>query len=315
MVRKIKSNLKNIIRERKMTDIVTKTDISDKLLLNRGKVRDIYDAGEYLLIVTTDRISAFDVVMNEGIPYKGIVLNQLSLFWFRKTEKIIKNHLVTDLPQDYPDPFNQYPEILKGRSMLVKKANPFPIECIVRGYLAGSGWKEYQKLGSMHGVKLPQGLENSSKLKKSLFTPSTKAESGHDININLKQMEDLVGKESSKRLKEASLKLYSVGADYAQKKGIIIADTKFEFGILNGEIILIDEVMTPDSSRFWPADLYTPGKNQMSLDKQYVRDYLEGLDWNKMPPPPSLPKKIIENTSKKYQEIMHILIGKSVHNI
>jgi phosphoribosylaminoimidazole-succinocarboxamide synthase len=298
-----------------MANLVTKTNISEGLLISRGKVRDIYDAGDYMVIITTDRISAFDVIMNEGIPYKGIVLNQLSLFWFSKTNHIIENHLVSDNPAEFPEPFNQSVEILKGRSMLVKKANPFPIECIVRGYLAGSGWKEYKETNTMHNIKLPAGLENSSKLEAPLFTPSTKAESGHDINIDVRQMEELVGKESSLQLQEASLSLYSFGADFAKKKGIIIADTKFEFGLLNSKIILIDEILTPDSSRFWPAKSYKPGQNQTSLDKQYVRDYLEGLVWDKTPPPPKLAEEIVENTSSKYQEILQILTGISVHDI
>jgi phosphoribosylaminoimidazole-succinocarboxamide synthase len=298
-----------------MENLVTRTNISEELLISRGKVRDIYDAGEYMIIITTDRISAFDVIMNEGIPYKGIVLNQLSLFWFSKTNHIIENHLVSDNPAEYPEPFNQHVDILKGRSMLVKKANPFPIECIVRGYLAGSGWKEYKETNTMHNIQLPVGLKNSSKLKAPMFTPSTKAETGHDINIDVKQMEKLVGKESSSQLQEASLKLYSFGAEYANEKGIIIADTKFEFGLLNGKIILIDEILTPDSSRFWPAKSYRVGQNQTSLDKQYVRDYLEGLAWDKTPPPPKLPEEIVENTSSKYQEILQILTGMSVHDI
>jgi len=295
-----------------MSEVILTTEIPEARLLSRGKVRDIYDANEYILIVTTDRISAFDVVMNEGIPYKGIVLTQLSIFWFKKTADIIPNHFVTDKLEEYPEPFNQYGDILKGRSMLVKKANPFPIECIVRGYLAGSGWKEYQKSGSVHGIPLPEGLQNSSQLPQPLFTPSTKAESGHDINISYEQMEKLIGTDLSNLLKEASIRLYKFGAEYARNKGIIIADTKFEFGLLNGDIILIDEILTPDSSRFWPAEAYEPGKSQPSFDKQYVRDYLESLDWDKTPPPPSLPDDIVENTSKKYQEILKILTGRSV---
>lgn len=298
-----------------MTRIVTQTNIPGARLLNRGKVRDIYDAGDNLLFVTTDRISAFDVVMSQGIPFKGIILNQLSKFWFTKTTDIIENHFVTDKTDEFPEPFNKHADILKGRSMMVKKSNPFPVECIVRGYLAGSGWKEYQKSGTLHGSSLPGGLQNSSRLEEAIFTPSTKAESGHDMNISFQQMEDLVGKETSKQLREASLKLYTFGAEYARGKGIIIADTKFEFGILDGKLILLDEILTPDSSRFWPADLYQPGQNQKSLDKQYLRDFLETLDWDKTPPPPHLPEEIVTNTSKKYQEILKILTGLTVDKI
>lgn len=295
-----------------MVKVVMKTEIPDAKLLNRGKVRDIFDAGEYLLFVTTDRISAFDVVMTSGIPYKGIVLNQISKYWFGKTASIIKNHFITDHVADYPDPFNRYPELLHGRSMLVKKTRPFEVECIVRGYLSGSAWKEYQKTTNLFGYQLPEGLQNSSRLPEPLFTPSTKATSGHDINISFDEMKDIVGETTGEKLKEFSLTVYQKGVEEALSKGIIIADTKFEFGTLDDEIILIDEVLTPDSSRFWPADEYQPGKSQPSLDKQYLRDYLETLDWDKTPPPPELPDEIVQNTSKKYQEILHILTGKTV---
>ena len=298
-----------------MVQPVQTTEIPGARLINRGKVRDIYQTDEHLLIVTTDRISAFDVVMNEAIPYKGIVLTQISKFWFQKTRHIIDNHFITDRVAEYPEPFNRYPELLKGRSMLVKKANPFPVECIVRGYLAGSGWKEYRQQGTVHGISLPEGLLNSSQLPEPLFTPSTKAESGHDENITFRKMSQLVGEDIALELKEKSLALYQYGAEIARLKGIIIADTKFEFGMLNGDIILIDEVMTPDSSRFWPAELYEPGKSQPSLDKQYLRDYLETLDWDKTPPPPPLPEEVVQNTSRKYQEILKILTGQSVEDI
>ncbi len=291
------------------------TDITGARLINRGKVRDIYDAGEYLVIVATDRISAFDVVMNQGIPYKGVVLTQISKFWFEKTRDIIENHFVTDDVSQFPPPFNDYRELLVGRSMLVKKANPFPVECIVRGYIAGSAWKEYQKSQSISGIKLPPDLKNSSKLPSPIFTPSTKAETGHDENISYAHMKKLIGDNISKQLKIASLALYKTGVRIAKDKGIIIADTKFEFGMLHHDIILIDEILTPDSSRFWPASRYRPGKSQPSLDKQYVRDYLESLDWDKNPPPPPLPEEIIENTSRKYQEILKILTGKTVEEI
>jgi phosphoribosylaminoimidazole-succinocarboxamide synthase len=298
-----------------MQDVVFKTEIPGAKLLSRGKVRDIYDAGEYLLFIASDRISAFDVVMNSGIPYKGIVLTQISKYWFEKTSHIIENHFVTDEISEFPDPFNKYPDLLTGRSMLVKKTTPFEVECIVRGFLSGSAWKEYQKTKVLFGYTLPDNLVNSSILPTPLFTPSTKATSGHDINITFEEMKRLVGDEVSETLKELSVNLYHAGTIEAEKQGIIIADTKFEFGRMGDKIILIDEVLTPDSSRFWPQAEYTPGKNQPSLDKQYVRDYLEGLDWDKTPPPPPLPDEIIQNTSKKYREIFEILTGYKIENI
>ncbi len=298
-----------------MANVLLKTEIKGAHLINRGKVRDIYDAGENLLFVTTDRISAFDVVMNSGIPFKGIVLSQISKYWFERTKGIVENHFITDEVKEYPVPFNKYPELLKGRSMLVKKANPFPVECIVRGYLSGSLWKEYQKSPHLYGYVLPENLQNSSKLPSPIFTPSTKAETGHDINISYDDMQKIVSVEIGRKLKVLSLAIYSAGVQEAEKKGIIIADTKFEFGLLNGKILLIDEVLTPDSSRFWPADKYQPGRNQPSLDKQYLRDYLESLDWDKTPPPPPLPDEIVENTSQIYQKILEIITGKTVQQI
>lgn len=298
-----------------MEKVIRQTDIPEARLINRGKVRDIYDAGKNMLIVTTDRISAFDVVMDDGIPYKGIVLNQISKYWFDKTKGIIKNHFISDDVAYYPAPFNKYKDVLNGRSMLVRKANPFPVECIVRGYLAGSAWKDYQKSTNLYGHQLPKNLKNSSKLPSPIFTPSTKAEEGHDINISYKEMQNIVDEEVSKKIKSYSLAIYKTGVWDAEEKGIIIADTKFEFGLYNGKIILIDEVMTPDSSRFWPVSEYKPGQNQPSLDKQYLRDYLESLEWDKTPPPPQLPDEIIENTSKKYQEILYILTGKTISDI
>ncbi|GAB4380349.1 MAG: phosphoribosylaminoimidazolesuccinocarboxamide synthase [Calditrichia bacterium] len=295
-----------------MTAAILNTHIPEGRLLTKGKVRDIYDAHDHMLIVTTDRISAFDVVMKEGIPYKGIVLNQISRFWFEKTTHIIPNHYVTTSVKDFPPPYNKYPELLSGRSMLVKKANPFPVECIVRGYLAGSGWKEYKEKGTLHGSRLKAGLQNSSRLPQPRFTPSTKAESGHDINISYKQMEKIIDSEYAKILKKASIDLYKFGAKTALKRGIIIADTKFEFGLLNGQIILIDEILTPDSSRFWPKSEYEPGRNQPSLDKQFLRDYLESLDWDKTPPPPPLPADIVQKISEKYLEIFEILTGENI---
>jgi phosphoribosylaminoimidazole-succinocarboxamide synthase len=298
-----------------MQDVVFKTDIPGAKLLNRGKVRDIYEAGEYLVFVASDRISAFDVVMDSGIPYKGIVLTQISKFWFEKTANIVENHFITDNVREFPAPFNEHVRLLKGRSMLVKKTNPYEVECIVRGYLSGSAWKEYQQTKILFGYQLPDNLVNSSKFPKSLFTPSTKATTGHDINITFEEMKQIVSKEESEILKDLSIKVYKAGTVEAEKKGIIIADTKFEFGKMGDKIILIDEVLTPDSSRFWPASEYEPGKSQPSLDKQYVRDYLEGLDWDKTPPPPPLPDHIIQNTSKKYQEIFQILTCKNIDDV
>ncbi|MEZ4746925.1 MAG: phosphoribosylaminoimidazolesuccinocarboxamide synthase [Calditrichia bacterium] len=289
-----------------MANVVLKTDIPGAKLLNRGKVRDIYDAGDALLFVTTDRISAFDVIMAQGIPMKGIVLTQLSKFWFSQTGDIVANHFITDNIAEYPAPFNQHGELLRGRSMLVKKTQPLPVECVVRGYLAGSGWKEYREFQTLHETPLPAGLLNGSQLPQPLFTPATKAESGHDENISFERMLTIVDQQTAEAVRDYSLQLYAHGAKTAAKKGIILADTKFEFGILDGEIILIDEVMTPDSSRFWPKEFYAPGKSQQSFDKQYLRDYLETLDWDKTPPPPPLPDEIIENTSKKYLEIARI---------
>ncbi|MCK5454429.1 MAG: phosphoribosylaminoimidazolesuccinocarboxamide synthase [Calditrichia bacterium] len=298
-----------------MTEVIIKTDIPAVKLLNRGKVRDIYDAGKHLLFVTTDRISAFDVVMDSGIPHKGLVLSQISKYWFDVTKNIVENHFITDNVAEYPEPFNRYETLLKGRSMLVRKTDPVQVECIVRGYLSGSAWKEYRNTTNLFGYQLPDDLQNSSKLPVPLFTPSTKATSGHDINITFEEMQKTVGDELSRKLKVISLAIYQAGFQEAQTKGIIIADTKFEFGTLDDQIILIDEVLTPDSSRFWPAADYETGRNQASLDKQYLRDYLETLDWDKTPPPPALPDEIVNNTSKKYQEILRILTGKTIEEI
>jgi len=293
-------------------DVVLKTEIPDARLFNRGKVRDIYEVENNLLIVASDRISAFDVVMNEGIPGKGIVLTQISKFWFEQTADITSNHFITDQVSEFPEPFNRHEKILKGRSMLVRKSEPLPVECIVRGYLAGSGWKEYRNEGTLHKQELPAGLQESSKLPQPLFTPSTKAEEGHDINITYDDMVRMTGEGVSPQVKEVSINIYKRGLEIADKKGIIIADTKFEFGKFGDGLMLIDEVLTPDSSRFWPKELYEPGKSQPSLDKQYVRDFLETLDWDKTPPPPTLPEKVVYNTSKKYQEILQILTGQTL---
>ena len=294
-----------------MAKPVLKTDFPDLKLAGRGKVRDIYDLGEKLLIVTTDRISAFDVIMNEGIPDKGYVLNQISIFWFRQMEDIIPNHIIATEVRDFPSQCRKYADILDGRSMLVRKATPLQAECVVRGYLAGSGWKDYRLTGAVCGISLPSGLVESDRLEEPIFTPSTKAELGtHDENISFPAMVKLCGRENAERMREVTLKIYSRARDIAASKGIIIADTKFEFGIYNGEIIIIDECITPDSSRFWPKDLYHPGGPQPSFDKQFLRDYLETLDWDKSAPAPPLPEEIIMKTGEKYREALVRLTGK-----
>jgi len=268
-------------------------------LFGRGKVRDIYAVGDQLLIVATDRISAFDFILGSGIPQKGKVLTQISLFWFEMMKDIIPNHLISASPREYPADLSEYVSLLEGRSMLVKKASPFPVECVARGYLSGSGWKEYQQKGSVCGIALPKGLVESSQLPEPIFTPATKATSGHDENISFEQMGRLVGADNAQRLQDYTLRIYRKAAVYAAARGIIIADTKLEFGVFNDEIILIDEALTPDSSRFWPADSYAPGGPQASFDKQFVRDYLEASGWNKQPPAPSLPDHVVIGTSAK----------------
>ncbi|OGF44733.1 MAG: phosphoribosylaminoimidazolesuccinocarboxamide synthase [Candidatus Firestonebacteria bacterium RIFOXYD2_FULL_39_29] len=283
------------------------TRFHDLEFLKRGKVRDIYDLGDKLLVVSTDRISCFDVVLPTCIPYKGEVLNQLSIFWFKFTKDIVDNHLVTGDSSGFPIELNKYKDELLGRSMIVKKAKPIPIECVVRGYLAGSGWKEYKKTQSVCGIKLPAGLKESCKLAEPIFTPSTKEETGHDINVSEEYVSREIGTETIKMLKEISFKLYKKVGEYAESRGIIIADTKFEFGILNDKIILIDEVFTPDSSRFWLKEKYKEGFSQQSVDKQFVRDYLEKTGWNKMPPAPELPKDIVVKTSLKYIDAFTML--------
>ncbi|KAF0214841.1 MAG: phosphoribosylaminoimidazole-succinocarboxamide [Geobacteraceae bacterium] len=294
-----------------MSKLVLETNFPDLKLAGRGKVRDIYDLGETLLIVTTDRISAFDVIMNEGIPDKGFVLNQISAFWFRQMEEIIPNHVISTDVKDFPQECRKYADILEGRSMLAKKAKPLPVECIVRGYLSGSGWKDYQQTGAICGIRLPAGLKESDKLPEPIFTPSTKAELGtHDENIPFEKMEELCGKETAGRVRDVTLKIYSKARDIADGRGIIIADTKFEYGIYNGELIIIDECMTPDSSRFWPKAGYKPGGPQPSFDKQFLRDYLETLDWGKTAPPPPLPDEIVRKTGEKYMEALVKLTGK-----
>jgi len=289
---------------------VQKTDFPGLTLLKRGKVRDIYDLGDTLIIVATDRISAFDVIMPDPVPEKGCILTRISEFWFDMMASMIPNHLLTTKIDEYPVSCRPYADILEGRSMLVRKARPLPVECVVRGYIAGSGWKEYLETGSVCGIPLPEGLVEADRLPTPIFTPSTKSEVGdHDINISYEELKGMVGEELSQRLKEISLAIYQKGMEYADLKGIIIADTKFEFGIVNDELILIDEVLTPDSSRFWPKESYRPGGPQNSFDKQYLRDYLVSIGWDMRPPAPELPKEVIENTRKKYLEALKRLTG------
>ena len=288
-----------------MLPIITQTNCPELNLINRGKVRDIYDLGEHLLIVTSDRISAFDVIMDEGIPQKGYVLTQISKFWFEQMTDIIPHHLIATEVDDFPAITHQYRDQLEGRSMLAKKAQPLPVECIVRGYLSGSGWKEYQQLGSLCSIPLPTGLVQSDKLPETLFTPSTKAELGeHDENISFAQTVELCGQDIADQISAVSIKIYERARDMADQKGLIIADTKFEFGILDGQLIWIDEALTPDSSRFWPKDQYHPGGPQPSFDKQFLRDYLETLDWGKQAPAPKLPEEIVRKTGEKYLEAL-----------
>jgi phosphoribosylaminoimidazole-succinocarboxamide synthase len=293
-----------------MNSAISETQLEELTLLQRGKVRDIYDLGDSLLIVATDRISAFDVVMPEPVPDKGKILNQISLFWFGMMASLVPNHVISGQVEDFPAACQPYAEILKGRSMLVKKAAPLPIECVVRGYLSGSGWKSYQKTQSVCGIKLPAGLLESDQLPQPIFTPSTKEEVGtHDINIDFDEACRRIGKQRAEKVRDLSLAIYTEGARLAAEKGIIIADTKFEFGVIDDQLILIDEVLTPDSSRFWPKDTYRPGEAQQSFDKQYLRDYLVSIQWNQKPPAPNLPPEVIENTRAKYLEAMRLLAG------
>ncbi|HET7212416.1 MAG TPA: phosphoribosylaminoimidazolesuccinocarboxamide synthase [Terriglobia bacterium] len=294
--------------------IIHETNLPGTTLLSRGKVRDIYAVGDdKLLVVATDRISAFDVILDEPIPDKGRVLTQLSCFWFDRFLGLVPTHFLTADLQEYPKELQAFGDELEGRSMLVKKAEPFPIECVVRGYLAGSGWKEYRSSGTVCGIKLPAGLVESSRLDQPIFTPATKAQTGHDENISFEEMVKTVGRSAAEKLRDMSIRVYAEGRKYAEERGIIIADTKFEWGQLGAEIILIDEVLTPDSSRFWPKDGYQPGKSQPSFDKQFVRDYLESTHWDKTPPPPPLPPDVVEKTSQKYRDAYRLLTGKSLH--
>jgi phosphoribosylaminoimidazole-succinocarboxamide synthase len=278
----------------------------------RGKVRDIYDLGDRLLLVATDRLSAFDVVMPTPIPDKGRVLTQLSLFWFKRLSNVIPNHVITTTQFD--GEMAPYAEELAGRAMVVHKAEALPVECVVRGYLAGSGWKDYQQTGAVCGISLRPGLLDSSRLPQPIFTPATKAATGHDMNISFDQMAEIVGRPLAARLRDISLEIYSRAAAYAAERGILIADTKFEFGLLGGELIWIDEALTPDSSRFWPADGYQPGRTQPSFDKQFVRDYLERTGWNKQPPGPALPSDVVAGTQSRYREAYRRLVGRELEN-
>lgn len=294
------------------TEPLKLTRFSDVEFFKRGKVRDVYDLKDKLLIISTDRISCFDVVLPTCIPHKGEVLTRLSLFWFKFTEDIVPNHLITANVDEFPQELSKYKGILNGRSMLVKKAKPISVECVVRGYLSGSGWKEYRESQSICGIKLPSGLRESDKLPEPIFTPATKEEVGHDINVSQDFVEKELGRDITSKLKEISIALYKKASEYAESKGIIIADTKFELGMHGNQLILIDEVFTPDSSRFWPKDDYKPGGPQPSFDKQFVRDYLETLDWNKTPPGPELPDEIIKKTSEKYLQALAMIIGETI---
>jgi phosphoribosylaminoimidazole-succinocarboxamide synthase len=293
-------------------EVVLRTELEGVKLFKRGKVRDIYDLGDKLLIVATDRISAFDYVLPNGIPYKGKVLNGLSAFWFDFTRKIAPNHMITTDISEFPEELRRFSGTLSGRAMLVKKAERVDIECVVRGYISGSAWREYRQDGTVCGMKLPEGLRESDKLPEPIFTPAIKAETGHDENIPISRMKELIGEDLTERIIEKSIEIYRMAAEYASSRGIIIADTKFEFGLLDGELILIDEMLTPDSSRFWDKSDYEPGRSQRSFDKQYVRDYLESINWDKHPPVPQLPQEVVRNTSLKYLEAYRRITGRSL---
>ncbi|HWZ12712.1 MAG TPA: phosphoribosylaminoimidazolesuccinocarboxamide synthase [Acidobacteriaceae bacterium] len=293
-----------------MPDTLIETDFADLKLYARGKVRDLYNVSDQLLLVATDRISAFDHVLGTGIPDKGRVLTQISLFWFRLLESIVPNHLITANVDEYPEELQRHADALRGRSMLVANAQMFPVECVVRGYLSGSGWKDYQATGDVCGISLPKGLKESDRLPEPLFTPATKSADGeHDENISFAQMESRVGKQTAAKLRDLSLQIYALASQYAEGRGLILADTKFEFGRTPRGIILADEVLTPDSSRYWPRDTYNPGGPQQSFDKQFVRDYLESIRWNKQAPAPSLPENVVERTREKYLEAFRLLTG------
>ena len=294
-----------------LNSVLTQSDLPATLHA-QGKVRDIYEAGEHLLFVASDRISAFDHILASSIPDKGKVLTQLSLFWFDFLRNVVPNHLITARVEEYPEPLREFGEQLRGRSMLVRRAKMFSVECVARGYLSGSGWKEYQQAGAVCGIKLPAGLRESDRLPEPIFTPATKSTSGHDINIPFAEMSKMLGQSTAEKLRDLTLRIYSLAVEHAKKRGIIIADTKFEFGLIDGNIALADEVLTPDSSRFWPAESYRPGGQQLSYDKQFVRDYLESIRWDKNPPAPALPDHIVQKTREKYILAYRQLSGKEL---
>lgn len=292
-----------------MTDAVCETNLPGRPATARGKVRDIYDLGDRLIIVATDRISAFDWINPVGIPDKGKILTKMSLFWFDLVGDIVRNHLISADLADFPEDFQEHADQFEDRSMLVHKCRMFPVEFVIRGYLAGSGWKEYKQNGTVCGLKLPEGLKESDRLDQPIFTPATKATDGHDINIPPEKAAELIGKDWAEAASDAALQVYSRGREYAEQRGVILCDTKFEFGTLDGNLVLADEILTPDSSRFWPADQYEPGKGQPSFDKQFVRDWLESTGWDKNSPPPPLPADIVEKTREKYVEAFRKLTG------
>jgi phosphoribosylaminoimidazole-succinocarboxamide synthase len=301
---------KTNVKQLEQPTVLRETQLAGVKLFSRGKVRDVYEVGDdRLLIIATDRLSAFDVVMAQGIPHKGRVLTQLSRFWFEFFAGVVPTHYLTADAVEYPAELRPFTEQIAQRSMLVQKAEPFPVECVARGYLAGSGWKDYRATGAICGVKLPAGLTESARLGEPIFTPATKAQSGHDLNITWEETVTMVGEDVAHKLRDQTLQLYQKAREYAEQRGILIADTKFEWGRRGDQIILIDEVLTPDSSRFWPKEGYQPGRPQPSFDKQFVRDYLESLHWNKQPPPPPLPSEVVEKTSEKYQEAYRLLTG------
>ena len=291
---------------------MTQSDLSALTLHARGKVRDIYEAGDDLLFLASDRISAFDHILATEIPDKGKVLTQLSLFWFDYLRNVISNHVIAAQVEQYPEPLRYFRDQLRGRSMLVRRAKMFPVECVVRGYLSGSGWKDYKQTQAICGISLPAGLRESDRLPQPIFTPATKSNAGHDINIPFGEMARLVGNATADRLRELSLRIYGIAVEHANNRGTIVADTKFEFGLVNGEIVLADEVLTPDSSRFWPAESYRPGGRQASYDKQFVRDYLEAIHWDKNPPAPALPEDVVRKTREKYIQAFRQLSGKEL---
>jgi phosphoribosylaminoimidazole-succinocarboxamide synthase len=292
--------------------VLLETELPGVERIAQGKVRDVYDLGEHLLIVATDRISAFDYILATGIPDKGKVLTQLSVFWFDYLRDLTPTHFVTARVDEYPDPLPRFRGQLEGRSMLVKRARMIEIECVARGYLAGSGWKEYRERGTVCGIPLPAGLRESDKLPEPIFTPATKAQTGHDENVSFDRVGSLIGEDLARRLRDLTLAIYGSAARYAETKGIVIADTKFEFGFVGGELVLADEVLTPDSSRFWPAASYAPGGPQFSFDKQFVRDYLESIGWNKQPPAPALPAEVADRTGEKYRQAYRELTGREL---